>query len=130
MQMEHLPSKTPSMVRKDFYVHLLAYNLIRTVQLEASIQHGVDPLILSFCATIQHLSSFTCLLAHATEEQHEYEYTQLIFLVSREKLPFRPNRVEPRAVKRRPKAYPRLKKSRKQLKRKLMTKGYTIRAAA
>ncbi len=128
--MEHLPSKTPSMVRKDFYVHLLAYNLIRTVQLEASIQHGVDPLILSFCATIQHLSSFTCLLAHATEEQHEYEYTQLIFLVSREKLPFRPNRVEPRAVKRRPKAYPRLKKSRKQLKRKLMTKGYTIRATA
>ena len=33
MAMEHLPSKTPQMVRKDFYVHLLAYNLIRTVQL-------------------------------------------------------------------------------------------------
>ena len=33
MQMEHLPSKTPEMVVKDFYVHLLAYNLIRTVQL-------------------------------------------------------------------------------------------------
>ena len=130
MQMEHLPSKTPSMVRKDFYVHLLAYNLIRTVQLEASRQHSVDPLALSFQATIQHLSSFTCLLAHATEEQRAYEYEQLIYLVSTEKLPFRPNRVEPRAVKRRPKAYPRLTKPRKQLKRKLMNDRYFPRAAA
>ena len=97
MQMEHLPSKTPSMVRKDFYVHLLAYNLIRTVQFSASRQHTVDPLVLSFQATIQHLTSFTCLLAHATDEQRRYEYEQLIFLVSTEKLPFRPNRVEPRA---------------------------------
>jgi len=130
MQMEHLPSKTPSMVRKDFYVHLLAYNLIRTVQLEASRQHQVDSLALSFCATIQHLSNFTCLLAHATDEQREYEYTQLIYLVSTEKLPFRPNRVEPRAVKRRPKAYPRLTKPRRQLKRKLMNDRYFPRVAA
>ena len=118
MDMEHLPSKTPQMVRKDFYVHLLAYNLIRTVQLEASRQHCVDPLSLSFCATIQHFSTFTCLLAHATEEQRAYEYTQLIFLVSTEKLPFRPNRVEPRVIKRRPKKYPRLSMPREQLKRK------------
>ncbi len=130
MQMEHLPSKTPEMVRKDFYVHLLAYNLIRTVQLEASRQQKVDPLALSFCATIQHLSNFACLLAHATEEHREYEYSQLIYLVSTEKLPFRPNRVEPRAVKRRPKAYPRLTKPRKQLKRKLMNDRYFVRAAA
>ncbi|MCH8293436.1 IS4 family transposase [Candidatus Poribacteria bacterium] len=130
MQMEHLPSKTPEMVRKDFYVHLLAYNLIHTVQLEASRQHQVDPLALSFCATIQHLSNFACLLAHATEEQRTYEYTQLIYLVSTEKLPFRPNRVEPRAVKRRPKAYPRLTKPRKQLRRQLMNDRYFPRAVA
>ena len=130
MQMEHPPSKTPSMVRKDFYVHLLAYNLIRTVQFSASRQHTVDPLVLSFQATIQHLTSFTCLLAHATDEQRRYEYEQLIFLVSTEKLPFRPNRVEPRAVKRRPKAYPRLTKPRRQLKRKLMNDRYFPRVAA
>ena len=118
MQMEHLPSKTPEMVVKDFYVHLLAYNLIRTVQLQASRQHTVDPLALSFQATIQHLTSFTCLLAHATDEQRAYEYEQLIFLVSTEKLPFRPNRVEPRMVKRRPKKYPRLCAPRQQLKQK------------
>ena len=130
MGMEHLPSKTPEMVRKDFYVHLLAYNLIRTVQLEASRQHQVDPLALSLCATIQHLSSFTCLLAHATDEQRTYEYEQLIYLISTEKLPFRPNRVEPRAVKRRPKAYPRLTKPRKQVRRKLMNDRYFPRAVA
>ena len=118
MAMEHLPSKTPSMVRKDFYVHLLAYNLIRTVQQEASRQQKVDPLALSFCATIQHLSNFACLLAHATQQQRAYEYTQLIYLVSTEKLPFRPNRVEPRMIKRRPKKYPRLSAPRQQLKRR------------
>ena len=130
MQMEHLPSKTPEMVCKDFYVHLLAYNLIRAVQLEASRQHGVDPLALSFQATIQHVSSFSSLLAHATKQQGSYEYTQLIYLVSTEKLPYRPNRVEPRAVKRRPKAYPRLKAPRKQVKRKLMNDRYFPRAVA
>ena len=118
MAMEHLPSKMPEMVRKDFYVHLLAYNLIRTMQLEASRQHCVDPLALSFCAVIQHLSSFTCLLAHATLEQRTYQYEQLIYLVSTEKLPFRPNRVEPRVVKRRPKKYPRLSLPREQLRGK------------
>ena len=46
-------------------------------------------LVLSFQATIQHLTSFTCLLAHATDEQRRYEYEQLIFLVSTEKLPHR-----------------------------------------
>lgn len=118
MQMEHLPSKTPQMARKDFYMHLLAYNLIRTVQSQASSQHGVDPLGLSFQATIQHVGSFTSLLAHATPQQRVYEYTQLIFLVSTEKLPSRPNRVEPRVIKRRPKKYPRLSMSRRRLRRK------------
>ena len=33
--MEHLPVKTPEMVRKEFYVHLLAYNLIRAIQIQA-----------------------------------------------------------------------------------------------
>jgi hypothetical protein len=117
MGMEHLPSKTPQMVVKDFYMHLLAYNLIRKLQLEASHQHGVDPLALSFSAVIQHLSSFTCLLAHATDEQRTYQYEQLIYLISTEKLPTRPNRVEPRVVKRRPKKYPMLSMPRKQLKR-------------
>ena len=111
--MEHLPSKTPDMVRKDFYVHLLAYNLIRTVQQEASKQHTIDPLALSFCATIQHLSSFSSLLAQATEEQRVYEYTHLIFLVSTEKLPIRPNRVEPRGGQTASKIVPMAEKSKK-----------------
>jgi hypothetical protein len=95
MAMEHLPSKTPEMVRKDFYVHLLAYNLIRTVQLEASIQQKVAPLALSFCATIQHLSNFACLLAHATQQQRAYEYTQLIYLVSMRNCPSVPTELSP-----------------------------------
>ena len=68
MQIEHLPSKTPEMVRKDFYVHLLAYNLIRTVQLEASSQHGVDPLSLKQqFSTCLRLPVYSLMLQRNTE---------------------------------------------------------------
>jgi len=54
MRMDHLSSKTPDMARKEFYVHLLAYNLIRTIMFQSVSEHDVKPLELSFQATIQH----------------------------------------------------------------------------
>ena len=121
MQMEFLTSKTPQMVRKDFYVHqelLLAYNLIRTVQWEASQQHEVSPISLSFSATIQHFSIFIGLMVSAADEQEKHLYTLCLVLVATETLPFRPNRVEPRVVKRRPKPYPWMKKPRNEYRRR------------
>ncbi len=120
--MDFLPSKTPEMVRKDFYVHLLAYNLIRHLQWEAGCQSSVKPIALSFKATQQHFRNFIPNLAYATEEQRVMRYRQLILLIASEKLLFRPNRVEPRVVKRRPKQYQRLNEPRKKLKRKCMTR--------
>lgn len=117
MQMEFLNSKTPKMVRKDFYVHLLAYNLIRTVQWEAGQQHQVSPISLSFSATIQHFTTFIGLMVSATYEPEKHLYTLCLVLVATEKLPFRPNRVEPRVVKRRPKPYPWMKKTRNDYQR-------------
>lgn len=70
MQMEFLPSKTPDMVIKEFYIHLLAYNLIRSVQKEAGKNHGVQPTELSFSATVQHVCIFTTLMASADYEKH------------------------------------------------------------
>ena len=122
MEMEHLHNKTPEMVRKEFYVHLLAYNLIRQLQSEASKEHGVTPITLSFKATIQHLCNFLMILAFAQSQQRLIFYRQLIALIANEKLPLRPNRVEPRAVKRRPKAYQRLNQPRNQLRRKCINR--------
>ena len=109
--MEFLPSKTPDMVIKEFYIHLLAYNLIRAVQKEAGKEHGVQPTELSFSATVQHVCIFTALMASADYEKHHL-YILLLVLVATEKLPFRPDRVEPRVKKRRPKPYQWMKKPR------------------
>ena len=106
----------------EFYVCLLAYNLIRKLQCEASEQPDVLPIALSFKSTIQHLSHFVFIIAFAANEQRRLFYRQLITLIALEKLPLRPNRVEPRMVKRQPKAYQRLNQPRKALKRKCMNR--------
>jgi hypothetical protein len=45
--MEQFHGKTPEMVRKELYVYLLAYNLLRTVMWEAGTTQEVNPLRLS-----------------------------------------------------------------------------------
>ena len=69
------------MARKEFHVYLLAYNLIRKLQCEASEQHDVLPIALSFKATIQHLSHFVFIIAFAANEQRRLFYRQLITLI-------------------------------------------------
>ena len=93
MNMEHLSSKTPEMVQKEFYMHLLAYNLVRTLMFQASMEHEIAPLSISFQATIQHLSSFTYALVYADAQLRIYLYDTLLYLVSKERLPIRSGRV-------------------------------------
>ena len=52
--MDILRGKTPEMVRKEIYAHLLAYNLLRTLMWEAGTIYQVDPLRLSIQGTRQH----------------------------------------------------------------------------
>jgi len=74
MQMEHLSCKTPEMVRKEFYTRLLAYNLMRTVMFQASVEYGDAPSGISFQATIQHLHNFGFALAYADARILDYLY--------------------------------------------------------
>ena len=113
LQMEFLGSKTPDMVQKEFYVHLLAYHLIRAVQKEALQQHEVSPFELSFAATVQHVGIFVTLMAAMPSQRRAEVYLLLLVLIATEKLPKRPNRIEPRVKKRRPKPYPWMKNPRK-----------------
>ena len=80
MQMEFLSSKTPDMARKEFYVHLLAYNLIRAVQKEAGQQHGSSPWELSFAATVQHVGIFVTLIVAMPLKRRADVYLLLLVL--------------------------------------------------
>ena len=64
MQMEFLRCKTPELVRKEVWAHVLAYNLIRTIIAQAATRHDVEPRSISFKGTIQTLEAFQPLIAH------------------------------------------------------------------
>jgi putative transposase len=116
MDMEMLRTKTPGMARKEVAAHLLAYNLIRGVMAEAARASAVPPRRLSFMGALHTVRAF--------EEEHLYDPERvaadlplLIELVAEKRLVDRPDRYEPRAVKRRPKPYPLLKRPRPKARR-------------
>lgn len=56
--MDILRGKTPEMVRKEIYVYLLAYNLLRTVMWQAGTKKRVSPLRISLQGTLESLRPF------------------------------------------------------------------------
>lgn len=110
-----LRTRTPAMIEKEIHLQVIAYNLVRALMLEAARQHDVSPNRLSFQGTISTLRAFAPLFASATKEAAS-RYHDLLRALAADRVPDRPNRVEPRAVKRRPKVYQLLTKSRRQMR--------------
>jgi hypothetical protein len=119
LQMDVLRCKTPELVRKEVWMHVLAYNLIRTVMAQAASQDGITPRRISFKATLQVLEAFRPLiasLAHGDPRRREPLYREVLRAIARHRVADRPDRFEPRMAKRRPKNYDRLRKPRKEIK--------------
>jgi hypothetical protein len=101
--MDVLRCKTPQMVRREICTGLLAYNLIRQTILEAARQSGCSPRQLSFTAAMQKIAAgWTTLLLLDEATVVLLVGVQLKDIAGHE-IGHRPDRVEPRAVKRRPK---------------------------
>lgn len=111
MGMGILRCKTPEMVRKEIWAHLLAYNLIRKIMAQAAVKHDKTPRELSFKLAMQLIFAFR--QAGILSEKSEARYEQLLRAIVSKKVGNRPGRSEPRMVKRRPKPFPRLQKARK-----------------
>jgi len=116
MRMDVLRTKSPEMVRKEIAAHLLAYNLIRGIMAEAARVERIKPRRLSFKGSLHTVRAF--------EQGHLYDPSRikadlprLLELVAQKRLDDRPDRYEPRAVKRRPKPHPLLTMPRKAAKR-------------
>ena len=110
--MDILRGKTPEMVRKEIYIHLLAYNLLRTVMWQAGNLKRVNPLRISLQGTRQHLKNFTSELKDATPIARKKLYQIMLKLIAHKLVPSRPGRAEPRVRKRRPKSYPLMQQPR------------------
>lgn len=116
MQMEILHCKSPDMVQKEIAVHLLAYHLVRAVMAQAAFLGHALPRQLSFKAALQLIRAFEQNLRHAPQKRQVLRRAYLLAGIAQLRLPLRPNRVEPRAVKRRPKPCARLTQPRHKLK--------------
>ncbi|MGH8529559.1 MAG: IS4 family transposase [Nevskiales bacterium] len=112
MQMDVLRCKTPEMVRKELWVHLLAYNLLRSVMCAAAAEHELPVRQLSFKGTMQLLNAFYHLLVTSAPDALESLCTSLLHAVQEHRVGDRPNRYEPRKRKRAAKPYAPLKKPR------------------
>lgn len=119
LQMEMVAVKTPEMVQKDIWVHLLTYNLLRTLMWQSAQQKQVSPLRLSLQGTRQQFNQFRPYLAQAKPQQRCWLYAALLEVIVDQLVPLRPNRKEPRVTKRRPKSFPRMQQPRSVLKAKL-----------
>jgi hypothetical protein len=109
LQMDHLRCKTPERVRNEFHMHMVGYNLIRGVMAAAAFQSGRSPWEISFKGTLQTLGQFLPMLpSNAAEIWCE----TLLAAVATHIVGHRPDRFEPRRVKRRPKPYKLLQKHR------------------
>jgi hypothetical protein len=58
MQMDLLRCKTPALVRKEIWMHVLAYNLNGTIMAQTASQEGIAPRSSSFKVTLQVLEAF------------------------------------------------------------------------
>jgi hypothetical protein len=108
MGMEVLHCKTEQGVLKELYIFALAYNLVRLVMLEASRRQKVPLDRISFIDALRWLR----------DAKGDTPLTPLVVN------PARPNRLEPRVLKRRMKEYTLMKKPRRVLRKSLLRKKH------
>ena len=108
MQMDVLRCKTPELVRKEVWTHLLAYNLIRTIMAQAAIRHDIEPRSISFKRALQTLEAFQPLIDFQGQRGRAFRlrlYGQLLDSIALHRVADRPDRFEPRRRKRRSPLY-------------------------
>jgi hypothetical protein len=115
MGMEILRCKSPQMVHKELEMFLMAYNFVRCLMVQAAASNQVDLERLSFKGTVDSARQFSWAIAQARSKQKQRQLiVRLLEVIAGDEVPERLDRLEPRAVKRRPKAFPLLNRPRKE----------------
>ena len=117
MRMDILRCKTPEMVQKEIWAHMLAYNLLRTVIAVAAAENGIEPRQVSFKGAKQVVTAFAPKLEAARPKDRAALLDAMLTAVAYYRVGNRPGRWEPRAWKRRPKDGKRLMQPRAIAKR-------------
>lgn len=119
--METLRCITPQMNEKEMWVYFLAYNLIRLLMCKAALQAEILPRQISFKHTLQ---VWVAWIRYPWDAAGDRQTSLLFMLIAEQRVANRSGRIEPRAVKRRPKPYPRLMKPRPQAREDIRKYGH------
>jgi len=119
--MEIVSCRTPEMVEKEIWVYLLAYNLIRLLMAQAALLSNIPARQLSFKHTLQLWITW---LQIGSGYYNDKQLTKLFLLIAQQKVGKRPGRIEPRAVKRRPKPFKLLTKPRALAREEVRKNGH------
>jgi hypothetical protein len=117
LHMDVLRCLSPAMIERELAMHLVAYNLIRCVMQNAALTYNADLSRLSFkgCLdTVRHFAN----AAHGAENSPKTIAAivdEMLLAIARDPNPSRPDRSQPRAVKRRRKNYRLLTKPRHEM---------------
>jgi hypothetical protein len=115
MGMEVLRCRSPQLLHKELEMFFIAYNLIRCLMVQAGTANDVELDRMSFKGTVDSVRQFSLAIAQARSKNKQNQLiVELLEVIARDQVPERPDRREPRAVKRRPKAFPLLNKPRDQ----------------
>ena len=125
LDMDVLRCKTPEMVRRELWTHLLAYNLIRRTILQSAQASGLSPRKLSFTAAMQAIAASWGIAALDDSRKLTLLVNAHLANLAGHRVGHRPNRVEPRAVKRRPKPHRLLTKPRAEARAELLANAST-----
>jgi len=120
LQMGVLRCKSPEMVEKEIWMHLLAYNLIRGVMSQAAEAHKKRPRLLSFKRTLQTITAFQEAMRRAAPRDRKLLLEAMLRAIAHHVVGDRFGRSEPRANKRRPKAQRFLTEPRREARKRLL----------
>lgn len=121
--MNFLSCRSPDMVEKEIWVYLLAYNLVRLLMAQSALWMDIAPRQLSFKHCLQLWSVSVQYMNLSNDE----ELTILFLLMAQQRVGNRPGRIEPRAVKRRPKPLALLTKPRALAREQIRKDGHPKR---
>ena len=119
--MDTLSCKSPEMAEKEMWVYFLAYNLIRLLMAQSALLSNILPRLLSFKHTVQLWLAWS---QHTQVVDSPANPEVLFVLIAQKMVGNRPGRLEPRAVKRRPKPFPLLMENREQARDKIRKHGH------
>ena len=119
LHMDLLSCLSPAMIHKELEMHFIAYNLIRSIMAEAACVCQAPLERLSFKGTLDSALQYSLVMAQVPpshRKKRQAIYADMLAVIAKDQVPERPDRFEPRCLKRRPKRYPFMKRPRHELR--------------